>query len=148
LVAAAAAAVADAPPVSEADQPEDEEAGDEAAELVDAATESSDVNAEVNEAETTTDSRFGRFGTEDGDAPSTTPTPSGSGATDAAPATTDDDAAPPRPFPTPPPPTASTIAGGSVKDAWAPQTPATRNPADPTVKLDDGKKKRRWGRKK
>ncbi|MBV9872917.1 MAG: hypothetical protein JO214_20065 [Frankiaceae bacterium] len=33
-----------------------------------------------------------------------------------------------------------------LPDAWAPETPPERDPADPTVSIGDGKRKRRWGR--
>jgi hypothetical protein len=35
----------------------------------------------------------------------------------------------------------------ALTEAWSPQTPPARDPSDPTVTLDDGRKRRRWRRK-
>lgn len=47
-----------------------------------------------------------------------------------------------------PPPVAESMVPAPATESWTPQTPPERNPADPTVNLEQGSKKRRWGRKK
>lgn len=60
-----------------------------------------------------------------------------------------DNEGPPASYTELPPPVPGTAVGGpSAPPAWTPQTPPVRNPADPTVNFEEGKKKRRWGRKK